>query len=52
VGPSLVVAAWAIGVRLSAICAAAASVGGFPLLAVLVYVADEYPAFEATAGAL
>ena len=29
-----------------------ASVGGFPLLAVLVYVADEHPAFEATAGTL
>src|SRR5918993_4433556 len=32
---------------LSAICATAATVGGFPLLAVLIYVADEYPAFEA-----
>src|SRR5215203_6554852 len=30
--------------------AAAASVGGFPLLAVLVYVADEHPAAVAGAG--
>jgi hypothetical protein len=29
-----------------------AGVGGFPLLAVLVYVADEHPAFEATAATL
>jgi hypothetical protein len=42
-----VVAAWAIGVGLSAIRAATAPVGGFPLLAVLVYVANEHPAFEA-----
>jgi hypothetical protein len=31
-------------------CAAAAGVGGFSLLAVLVYVADEHPAIEAGAG--
>jgi hypothetical protein len=37
---------------LSAIRAAAAPVGGFPLFAVLVYVADEHPAFKAGAGAL
>jgi hypothetical protein len=35
-----------------AIRAAAAMVGSFPLLAVVVYVADEYPAFESTARAL
>jgi hypothetical protein len=29
-----------------------ASVGGFPLLAVLVYIADEHPAFEAGARTL
>ena len=52
VAPSLVVGALAIGVGLSAICAAVATVGGFPLLAVLVYVADKHPAFEATAGTL
>jgi hypothetical protein len=34
-------------VGLSAIRAAAAGVGGFSLLTVLVYVADEYPTFEA-----
>jgi hypothetical protein len=39
-----------IGVELPAIRAAAAPVGGFPLLAVLVYVADEHPAFEAGTG--
>jgi hypothetical protein len=50
VAPSLVVAAKAIGVGLSAICAAAATVGGFSLLAVLVYVADEHLAIEAGAG--
>jgi hypothetical protein len=49
---SLVLAAWAIGAGLSAIRAAAAQVGGFSLLAVLVSVADEYPAFKTTAGAL
>src|SRR5215217_5588256 len=32
--------------------ATAAGVGGFPLLTVLVYVADEYPAIYASAGAL
>jgi hypothetical protein len=32
--------------------ATTAAVGGSSLLVVLVYVADEYPAFEATAGAL
>jgi hypothetical protein len=42
-----VVAAWAIGVGLLAIRAAAAGVGGFSLLAMLVYVADEYPVIEA-----
>ena len=31
--------------------ATAAGVGGFPLLTVLVYVADEYPAIYASAGA-
>ena len=41
-----------IGVGLSAIRAATARVGGFPLLTVLVYVADEYPAVYAGAGAL
>jgi hypothetical protein len=46
-----VVAAKAIGVELSAIRAPAATVGGFSLLAVLVYVADEDPAFEASVGA-
>jgi hypothetical protein len=40
------------GLGLSAIGATAAPVGGFPLLAVLVYVADEYPAFEAGAETL
>ena len=38
---------WLIRVGLSAIRAAAAPVGSFSLLAVLVYVADEHPAFEA-----
>jgi hypothetical protein len=37
---------------LSAIRAPTAAVGGFPLFAVLVYVAHEHPAFEASAGAL
>ena len=46
------VAAWAIGVGLSAIRAAAAGVGGFPLLAKLVYVADEHPAAYAGTGTL
>jgi hypothetical protein len=32
--------------------AMAAGVGCFPLLAVLVFVADEHPTFEATAGPL
>jgi hypothetical protein len=35
-----------------AIRATAASVGDFSLLAILVHVADEYPAFEAGAGTL
>jgi len=48
----LLVAAQAIGVGLSAIRAAAAAVGRFPLLAFLVYVADEYPTFETRAGTL
>jgi hypothetical protein len=39
-------------VGLSAIRATAATVGGSSLLAVLVHVADEHPAFEATAGTL
>ena len=41
-----------LSTALSAIRTAAAGVGGFSLLAVLVYVADEYPAFEATARTL
>jgi hypothetical protein len=41
-----------IRVGLSAIRAATARVGGFPLLAILVYVADEYPAANACVGAL
>ena len=40
-----------IGPGLPAIRAAAAAVGGFPLLAVIVYVADEHPAAVARAGA-
>ena len=40
------------GPGLSAIRAAAAGVAGFSLLVVLVYVADEYPAFKAGAGPL
>jgi hypothetical protein len=32
--------------------ATTAWVGGFTLLTVLIYVADEHPAFEATAGTL
>jgi hypothetical protein len=36
---------------LSASCAAAATVGGFSLLSVLVYVADEHPTFDAGMGA-
>jgi hypothetical protein len=47
-GTGPVVAAWAIGVGLSAIRAAAARVGGFSLLAVFVYVADEHPAAYAS----
>jgi hypothetical protein len=39
-------------VGLSIIRAAAASVAGFSLLAILGYVADEHPAFEAGAGTL
>ena len=38
--------------RSGAIRAAAAGVGGFSLLAVLVYIADEHPAFKAGAGTL
>ena len=41
-----------IRVGLSDIRAAATAVGGFPLLVVLVYVADEYPASYATARTL
>jgi hypothetical protein len=54
IAPTLValVAAWLIGVELSTIRATAAPVGRFPLLAIVVYVADEHPAFEATAGTL
>src|SRR5215218_4456659 len=33
-------------------CATAAAVGGFPLLTIVVYVADEYPAIYAGAGTL
>jgi hypothetical protein len=40
------------GPGLSAISTPAAAVGVFSLLAVLVYVADEYPAFKAGAGSL
>jgi hypothetical protein len=36
-----------LGVRLSAFRAAATEVGGIPLLAMLVYVADEHQAFKA-----
>src|SRR5215210_2696512 len=50
--PSLMVDAWLIGAGLSAIRATAAPIGGFPLLAVLVHVADEYPAVYAGVGAL
>src|SRR5215217_3526614 len=39
------------GLSASFASAAAAGVGGFSLLAVLVYVADEYPAIYARAGA-
>jgi hypothetical protein len=37
---------------LSASSARAAGVGGLPLLAVLVYVADEYPTLKTRAGTL
>ncbi len=37
---------------LSAIRAAATAVGGFPLLALLVYIADEHPAIYAGAWTL
>ena len=40
------------GAGLSAIRATAATVGGFPLLAVFVYVADEHPAANAGAWTL
>jgi hypothetical protein len=45
---------WAIGPRLSSLAgvAAAARVGCFPLLAILVYVADEDPTLEAGAETL
>ena len=39
-----------VGPWLSAIRAAAAPIGGFPLLAVLVHVADEHPAAYAGVG--
>ena len=39
------------GLELSAIRAAAAGIGRFSLLAVLVYVADEHPAAYARVGA-
>jgi len=42
----------AIGYPLSAIRAAVTAVGGFSLLALLVYVADEHPAFEASTRTL
>jgi hypothetical protein len=50
--PSLVAAALAIGAGLSASVATAATtpVGGFSLLAVFVYVADEHPALVAGVG--
>jgi hypothetical protein len=41
-----------LSTALAAIRAAAAAVGGFPLLAVLVDVADEHPAVYAGVGAL
>ena len=41
-----------LSTTLAAIRAAAAAVGGFPLLAVLVDVADEHPAVYAGVGAL
>ena len=41
-----------LSTALSAIRAAATAVGGFLFLAVLVYVADEHPAFETRAGTL
>jgi len=51
--PSLVAAAWGIGVGLSASFASttAAPVGRLPLLAMLVYVANEYTAIYARVGA-
>ena len=45
-------ATWAIEVELLVIRAATAGIGGFSLLAVLVYVADEYPSIYAGAGNL
>ena len=50
--PSLVAAAWGIGVGLSAsfASATAARVGGFPFLTVLVIVANEYTAIYARVG--
>src|SRR5215211_7435722 len=41
---------YGLGLSASFASAAAARVGGFPLLAVLVYVADEHPAIYARAG--
>jgi len=52
VAPSLVAAAPAIEVGLSAFRATAASEGDFSLLAMLVYVADEYPTLKTRAGTL
>jgi len=51
--PALVVlvAAGLIGAWLSILRAAAAPIGSFSLLAVIVYVADEYPAAYAGVGA-
>jgi hypothetical protein len=45
-------ATWAIEVELLVIRAATAGIGGFSLLAVLVYVADEYPSLKTRAGTL
>jgi hypothetical protein len=39
-----------VGLSASFFGAAAARVGSFPLLAVLIYVADEHPAIYARAG--
>ena len=45
-------ATWAIEVELLVIRAATAGIGGFSLLAVLVYVANEHPAIYAGAETL